>query len=1763
MSDESHLHSNFAHLHLHTEYSELDGGCKVAKIAAKAKSLGMRHVGISDHGNVNGLPAFAQAMKGEGIKPVLGCLPAGHLIETPLGPIPIEDIKPGDEVFTHEGRVRRVTGTMQRPHKGTIYGLRVGKGKQKITWVTGEHPVLIRRRGADDVDWVRADALVAGRPGAKPGVDNWNSYAVVPRMRPEKIIRKIEVAPHLGDRYRVRKGRIERLAGCKWEPDAVPMNFPLAVPVTHQFARMLGLFVAEGSFDKNGVGVTACRWTFGPSEMAYAKEIVQAARDIFGLSASIYDRSETPKHIIEVHVSSVILARFMESLCGRGALNKRVPDVVYSFSDECAMAFLSGLTDGDGSLKPSGQMILKVGSRSLAYGARRLVSRFGVYSSIHERCDDGRSSYTVAWKADAAFRHHHVDDRFIYLPLKDVEVAHFEGDVYNFEVEDDHSYVSEIVLHNCEIYLTPDRTIKKREAKTWHLGLIAANKEGYKNLTQITTRAWLEGYFNRRGRADWDVLADHAGGIIALTGCMAAPVMNALFEGSYTDAREHTKRLIEIFGKDNVYGEVQNVGIVEPIPADSELALKLGKAELSQMDANLQLAEICKEFGIPLIATGDVHYLEESDALPHDAMVCLGTGQIQARPETRKFSLLPKKYYFRTEEEMRENLPGFGEAIEETVRLAERVEDDIIEFDQDLLPSFPIPEGFADSKEYLRHLCEEGMVQRYGPREEQTEEQRERLDFELGVIDSMGFNDYFLITGDFFRESFERNIPTGPGRGSAAGSIVAYLLGITQLDPLKYGLLFERFLNPGRKSMPDIDCDFSRYRREEIIDYVRQKYNDLAGTTTAVSQILTHGTIGAKAGLRDAARVLDKPIALGDRLSKMVPDKPGTSLRDAYEQVPEFKTAFKVDPDAREVIKLAGWLEGFVRQSGIHAAGVVILDRPLETVVPLQRRGDKEPLTTAYEQKWVEKIGLLKMDFLGLKTLDLIWRALEIVKHTTGKDLGNPYTDIPLDDAKTYEMLARGEAIGVFQFESSGMRESLRLIQPTEFRDLIALVALYRPGPLEYIPVYAARKQGKESVSFPDERLEPILAETYGITVYQEQSMQIARALADFSPAEADDLRKAIGKKMRDLMDSMRPKFIEGCVKNSVPKPVAEQLWADNEKAADYSFNKSHAACYGFLAYVTAYLKANYPAAYMAALMSINADTKDKVPVFINEAKRMGLTVRPPDVNRSLRDFAVMESEDEGREGEFEILFGLSAVKGVGDAVISDIRTEREAHGPFRSVTDLIRRMPQLNKGVIERLVKSGALDGTGQTRKGMFDAIEALIDVNRKEARAKEKAFVTEVLGVYGTASALDPNAAPEPSSAAPAPSAAPADEGQVLFDFGAPAEEEKPAKKGAKPKAAKLPTEEKKAVEAIAKAANTARAVPSVADARAAALKAITSEEQRKLRAEARKQTEIDSDQLEAGVQRTLAEGEDRRKAEAKAITKKTLQCVEEVMGRVPDEQEEVLAALAEQAPTVPIGTEEWEEMEKLNLEREILGLYVSAHPLTRHEKQWRRYASHGIGALSGKDLDTSVRVVGAVTGTRLLRTKKGEQFGIEVMLDDPTGSRPVTFFTPRAGEAARPPRPGGDRPGFKTRVTIDSETQALLQDGTIIVVNAKVVEDAFRGAQKQEEEADPDAIQDESQIEVKLEGLAVYTWKPDQVDTSPVSPFEIHIPPAARTKQVLMQLEETLEASPGPSPVIICIDDKRVKLKRDGGAGSQYRVAITPTLQKEVSRLLGTGA
>ena len=569
-----------------------------------------------------------------------------------------------------------------------------------------------------------------------------------------------------------------------------------------------------------------------------------------------------------------------------------------------------------------------------------------------------------------------------------------------------------------------------------------------------------------------------------------------------------------------------------------------------------------------------------------------------------------------------------------------------------------------------------------------TPELQERLKFELKTIREMGFADYFLIVWDFIRFAKTNGIGVGPGRGSAAGSIVAYALEITDIDPIKYDLLFERFLNPGRKTMPDIDIDFSVYGRDQVINYVADKYG-----RDQVAQIITFGTMMARAAVRDAGRVLDIPYGTVDKVAKLIPEGPKVYLDDCLKKGAELKQAYDADEIVRQIVDLAKPLEGLVRQDSIHAAGVVIGDRALTEYLPLQQKGADQEIVTQFAMEDVEALGLLKMDFLGLRNLDVIDKAVELVG-------GIDITKIPLDDPKTYEMLARGESTGVFQFESSGMREALRLVRPTEFEDMIALVALYRPGPMAYIPVYAKRKNRQEQVTFLDDRLRPITEPTLGLCIYQEQYMEIAKQLAGFSPAEADDLRKAIGKKIHKLMASLKDKFLEGCATNGVTPAVANQLWKDMEQAQDYSFNKSHAACYGLIAYRTAYLKANWPAEYMAALISSVMNTKDRVPFYVAACDEQGIEVEPPDVNVSAEDFRVVEGK---------IRFGLNAVKNVGESAVRSILAAREEGGPFATIWDFCERVDpqQVNKRALESLVKAGALDSTGASRKGMLEVLE------------------------------------------------------------------------------------------------------------------------------------------------------------------------------------------------------------------------------------------------------------------------------------------------------------------------------------------------------------------------------------------------------------------------------------------------------------------------
>ena len=642
------------------------------------------------------------------------------------------------------------------------------------------------------------------------------------------------------------------------------------------------------------------------------------------------------------------------------------------------------------------------------------------------------------------------------------------------------------------------------------------------------------------------------------------------------------------------------------------------------------------------------------------------------------------------------DFPGQEESLRRTLEIAERCNVEI-ELGRIMLPHFPVPDG-RDAFDYLVELCEKGLGRRY---DKSTPELRERLQFELKTIHEMGFTDYFLIVWDFVTFAKRNGISVGPGRGSTAGSLVAYCLEITDVDPIRYDLLFERFLNPGRKQLPDADIDFAVEGRERVINYVAEKYG-----RDRVAQIITFGTMAARAAVRDAGRVLEVPYGVVDKIAKLIPEGPGQLLEECLKSGSDLRQAYDADPVAREILDLAKPLEGLTRQDGIHAAAVVIGAEPLMNIVPLQQKGIDQELVTQFSGGDVEAIGLLKVDFLGLRNLDVIDKACALVGSL---DIGA----IPLDDKQTYAMLARGEATGVFQFESSGMRDALKLVKPTLFEDLIALVALYRPGPMQYIPAYARRKNGQEPVSYADPRLKEITSNSYGICIYQEQYMEIAKQLAGFSPAEADDLRKAIGKKIHSLMASLKGKFLEGAAANGLSTATANALWADMEQAQDYSFNKSHAACYALIAYRTAWLRAHHPKEYMAALISSVMNTKDKVPFYVNACHDLAIDVLPPDVNTSMIDFAVVEGK---------IRFGLNAVKNVGESACRAIVRAREEGGAFTSIWDFTERVdPQVvNKRALESLVKCGGLDSTGAPRRGMLDCVEQALAWGQKQQSDK-----------------------------------------------------------------------------------------------------------------------------------------------------------------------------------------------------------------------------------------------------------------------------------------------------------------------------------------------------------------------------------------------------------------------------------------------------------
>ncbi len=848
----------------------------------------------------------------------------------------------------------------------------------------------------------------------------------------------------------------------------------------------------------------------------------------------------------------------------------------------------------------------------------------------------------------------------------------------------------------------------------YHLTLLAENNTGYKNLIQLSSRAFLEGYYYKP-RLDWDLLAAHREGLIVSTGCLGGHVLQALLRDDYDDAVAKAARLQDIFGKDNLFVEIQDHGIPE------------------QQRTNPDLLRIARQIDAPLLATNDSHYTHRADAEAHDALLCVQTGSLVSDSDRLKFD--GSNHYLKSAAEMRQIFSELAPACDNTLWIAERADVEI-EFGNPQLPDFPIPAEYESAADYLQALTLEGARARWGSK--LPEEAADRLAYELKVISDMGFSSYFLITWDLIRYARERGIRVGPGRGSAAGCAVAYCLRITDLDPIRYDLLFERFLNPSRVSMPDIDMDFDSRYRDEIIRYASHKYGE-----DHVAQIITFSTIKARAAVRDSARVLDYPYSLGDRLAKAMPplvlgrDTPlwaclekSEEHADGYVAAAELREMYESDEDARKVVDVARGLEGLRRQDSIHAAAVVITKEPLTDHLPIQRKPsqgqgqDAAPIVTQYEMHAVEDLGLLKMDFLGLRNLDVIEDAIGLIKHSSGLELD--IDNVALDDPATYELLSRGETIGVFQLESGPMRSLIRSLKPTCFDDVAALVALYRPGPMaaNMHNDYADRKNARKPVNVFHEDAGDILGDTYGLMIYQESVMRVAQRFAGYSLADADNLRKACGKKNREMMAKERSSFVAGCEKQGYGEEMGTQLFDIIEQFADYAFNKSHSYGYGLIAYQCAYLKAHYPVEYMAALLTSVKNKLERAAVYLAECRQMKIKVSLPDVNLSESDFAAIASPDGGQS----ISFGLSAIRHMGTGTAQMILDERSAAGPFADFYDFCSRVDPivLNRGVVEALIKAGSFDSLGHSRLGLLNASEEIVRHSIQEQKERSQGIMS-----------------------------------------------------------------------------------------------------------------------------------------------------------------------------------------------------------------------------------------------------------------------------------------------------------------------------------------------------------------------------------------------------------------------------------------------------
>lgn len=874
---------------------------------------------------------------------------------------------------------------------------------------------------------------------------------------------------------------------------------------------------------------------------------------------------------------------------------------------------------------------------------------------------------------------------------------------FNFVAEANKYNIKPIV--GCEFYLVEDRFKKQfnKENKDhrYHQLLLAKDQEGYKNLSKLCSLGYIEGLYSKWPRIDKELILKYHKGLIATTCCIGAEVPQTILAKGEKEAESVFKWWLDLFGED-YYIELQRHNLKE------------------QEEVNKVLVKFAKKYNVKMIASNDSHYVDQKDSNAHDILLCVNTGELQGTPigdgKGYRFGFPNNEFYFKSQQEMSDLFKDLPEAIDNTGEIVDKITAPQLKRDI-MLPNFALPPGFATEDDYLRHLTFEGAKKRY---KEVTADIEERLNYELSIIKTMGFAGYFLIVQDFIAAGKNLGVKVGPGRGSAAGSAAAYCIGITNIDPIKYSLLFERFLNPERVSMPDIDIDFDDEGRQKVIDYVVDKYGK-----NQVAQIITFGTMAARSSIKDVARTLDLPLADANYLAKLVPEAPGISLKQAYDEVKELQEIKKTDDIKGRTLQLAEMLEGSVRNTGIHAAGVIIAPTDLTECIPVCTAKDSDLFVTQFDGSIIESAGMLKMDFLGLKTLTILRDALAMIKKNHGVEID--IDDIPFDDSKTYELYQRGDTIGTFQFESDGMRMYLKDLKPTDIEDLIAMNALYRPGPMQFIPNFVSRKHGKEQVEYPHPLLEGILKNTHGIMVYQEQIMQTAQIIAGYSLGGADLLRRAMGKKDKEKMAKEREKFVKGAKElHNISEEKANDVFNIMEKFAEYGFNRSHSAAYSVVAYQTAYLKANYPAEYMASVLTHNMSNIDKVSFFMDECKRQNIPVLGPDINESNLNF------DVNKEGK--IRFGLGAIKGTGEAAVESIISERNENGPFTDIFNLAQRvnLRTVNKKTFECLAQAGAFDGFDIHRAQYFHVM------------AGDSTNLIEKMIRYGSAFQNEKNAAP-----------------------------------------------------------------------------------------------------------------------------------------------------------------------------------------------------------------------------------------------------------------------------------------------------------------------------------------------------------------------------------------------------------------------------------